>query len=1121
MKSEEKKISEAKRELLRKIGSENSERRAKISKDKNSSEISTVYLSPIVNIAAKISPISYLAYLFLPPVVKAQSINTSANDTNTIVTKTGDRFNIQGGRLSGNGRNLFHSFRDFNLYKGETANFSSTETIKNIITRVTGGNTSFINGLIQVTGGNANLYIVNPAGIIFGKNARLNIPANFSATTASGIKFNNHWYSATGKNNYTALVGNPSAFTFPKESSTIVNHGNLEVKPGQSVTFMAGNVVNTGTITAPGGDIQIAAVPNESMVRISKPGHLLSLEVRSDYLPASGNGQSINPVSLPKMLTGGGTKNHATGVTINQNGQLVLTGEQTTNSGSVVISGNIDASNTQVNHRALPSLDQVGGKVEILGDRITLNQASINVSGNDGGGVVNLNNYQPQNNNQINISRNSVISANATITGNGGNIAIAAGDMNISGQIEARGDNNSGKGGSVEISGTGNFNGTIDVSANQNVGNVRLESENITVNSETNLPVSDTKNNLTNLNISEKSLETMTNNANVTLAATNDITINNLSDNELNLNSDNSRVNTSPNQVNFVADSDYNHRGNFTIDNQTSIVNRNSSLVISGENLTVGRITNNSGGGTIKLMSNQINFYDGTNTLNNSDPQVNIRPRYPTKNLVIKENINPDQNLTSNVEEIRDYPREIAELEDSAIANPSQTKLVNNHNEKDNQNLQSDRTPQPEIPTISPQSENLIIASLNRRISPDKIDKIRSQAFAKELNINVDNLQNFTETNIRESLREVANQTGKIPGIIYITTHSQYLELILFTAEGKPFFQRIETVKNDELLQQMRSLIGGISHPSPNNPNKYLTASKKLYELLISPLEAELQKRKIDTLLFSLDPTMRSIPFAALHDGEKFLVEKYSTALIPSINMTDTSYKNMKNLSVLAMGAAEFQDPNIVPLPAVPLELKMIRQNWRGKIFFDESFTLENLKKQRIQQGARILHLATHGSFKPSSPNESFIQLWNEQLKFDELRKLAKSGEPIELLVLSACETAFGNVDAELGFAGLAVQAGVKSVLASLWQVDDAGTLGLMREFYRQLSLQEATVKAEALRQAQIAMINGNLRLESGRLRSGRIGDDGVKLPDTEYQEDMNFSHPYYWASFMMIGAPW
>jgi CHAT domain-containing protein len=125
----------------------------------------------------------------------------------------------------------------------------------------------------------------------------------------------------------------------------------------------------------------------------------------------------------------------------------------------------------------------------------------------------------------------------------------------------------------------------------------------------------------------------------------------------------------------------------------------------------------------------------------------------------------------------------------------------------------------------------------------------------------------------------------------------------------------------------------------------------------------------------------------------------------------------------------------------------------------------------------------------------------------------------VQLLVLSACDTAVGNETTEMGFAGLAVQAGVKSVLASLWKVSDLGTLALMTEFYHQLGKQEVTIKAEALRQAQIAMLRGQVRIESNQL----VGSGPkVNLPlELEKQKDKNLSHPFYWAGFTMVGTPW
>jgi CHAT domain-containing protein len=216
------------------------------------------------------------------------------------------------------------------------------------------------------------------------------------------------------------------------------------------------------------------------------------------------------------------------------------------------------------------------------------------------------------------------------------------------------------------------------------------------------------------------------------------------------------------------------------------------------------------------------------------------------------------------------------------------------------------------------------------------------------------------------------------------------------------------------------------------------------------------------------------------------------------------------------MGASTFASQN--PLPAVPVELETITPKlWQGKSFLNEAFTLDNLKSQRASEPFGIIHLATHGEFKPGLPSNSYIQLFDTQLKLNELRQLGWNNPPVELLVLSACRTAVGDEDAELGFAGLAVQAGVKSAVASLWYVSDEGTLGLMTEFYRQLKV--APIKAQALRDAQLAMIKGQVRLSRGHLH-----ESGEKLPlspELAKLGDKSLEHPYYWAAFTMIGSPW
>ncbi|MDB9514378.1 filamentous hemagglutinin N-terminal domain-containing protein [Kamptonema animale CS-326] len=146
-------------------------------------------------------------------VIQAQTIVPALDGTGTTVTPDGDRFNITGGQTSKDGANLFHSFQQFGLSEGQIANFISNPAIRNILGRVVGGNSSLINGLIQLTGGNSNLFLINPAGIIFGSNASLNVSAAFTATTATNIGFDSGWFNVAGANDYSRLIGTPSVFT--------------------------------------------------------------------------------------------------------------------------------------------------------------------------------------------------------------------------------------------------------------------------------------------------------------------------------------------------------------------------------------------------------------------------------------------------------------------------------------------------------------------------------------------------------------------------------------------------------------------------------------------------------------------------------------------------------------------------------------------------------------------------------------------------------------------------------------------------------------------------------------------------------------------------------------------
>jgi filamentous hemagglutinin family protein len=458
-------------------------------------------------------------------------------------------------------------------------------------------------------------------------------------------------------------------------------------------------------------------------------------------------------------------------------------------------------------------------------------------------------------------------------------------------------------------------------------------------------------------------------------------------------------------------------------------------------------------------------------------------------------------------------------------------------------------TPKAETPTIA-NIPNLIPSEISRSTVEQTLD----QNNADEAVSQIDQLfeqdyenyygENFTDKRVnvqylRETLKKIKEETGKQAVIVYAIVRLKEVSLVLVVPDGPPILKKAP-VNSKTLLKTVNIFHGYLANPQNSEDTRYLSSAQELYKWLIAPISQDLESLNIDTLIFSFDAGLRQFPLAALHDGKQFLIEKYSVGSIPSMSLTNTSYHNLRNSQVLAMGASEFPHTYKKPLPGVPIELSAIAGNrtptqnpaafplWQGRSFLNQEFTLENLRRQREKQAFEIVHLATHASF-PISTNgqkEAEIDLWNRSLTLDEFR-LAKwyDRTQVELLVLSACETAIGDPTAEMGFAGLAVRSGVKSALASLWKVNDVGTLGLMTAFYR--DLRSAPIKAEALRQAQLAMLRKQIIINNGKLQGndstilyeGFANDLSGKLEDLPANSDL--SHPHFWAGFTMIGSPW
>ena len=273
----------------------------------------------------------------------------------------------------------------------------------------------------------------------------------------------------------------------------------------------------------------------------------------------------------------------------------------------------------------------------------------------------------------------------------------------------------------------------------------------------------------------------------------------------------------------------------------------------------------------------------------------------------------------------------------------------------------------------------------------------------------------------------------------------------------------------------------------------FLPLSQKVYQWLIQPAEADLASSKIETLVFVLDGALRNIPMATLHDGKQYLVEKYGIALTPGLQLLEAKPLQRAKLKVLTAGLTEARS-GFAALPNVALEVEKIKSELPAEVLLNQQFTSKALQKEISQSSFPVVHIATHGEFS-SKAEDTFILTWDGRINVTEFELLLRASDEsrsknraIELLVLSACKTAAGDNRAALGLAGVAVRAGARSTLATLWYINDAATAPLMSEFYRELADSKVT-KAEALRRAQLSLL---------------------KYPE--------YRHPIYWAPYVLVG---
>ena len=345
------------------------------------------------------------------------------------------------------------------------------------------------------------------------------------------------------------------------------------------------------------------------------------------------------------------------------------------------------------------------------------------------------------------------------------------------------------------------------------------------------------------------------------------------------------------------------------------------------------------------------------------------------------------------------------------------------------------------------------------------------------------------------------------------------LEIILITADGAPHGFRV-TVNREQFASVLRDFYRSLARHENLDVANSDSPSRALYDLIFRELDSLLQQQQVTTLLLSADRGLQAVPYAALHDGQNFLGERYALSLTPSLSLTPLAGQSRNDRSILALGASKFE--GLAPLPLVPAEVLGVTEGRNSSILLDQEFTPDSLLITASDPQFGLLHVATHAEFLPGGPDQSVLYTGTRPLSLVQLRRLRERGvaASLDLFSLSACRTAVGDPDSELGFAGLALQAGARSAIGSLWYVDDVATSAFFIQVYSYIK--NGIPKAEALQLTRRAFAAGLIQLSGDKI----VGPDGNILLEEldssqQYLAQSGFNHPYFWAGIQLLGSPW
>ena len=388
---------------------------------------------------------------------------------------------------------------------------------------------------------------------------------------------------------------------------------------------------------------------------------------------------------------------------------------------------------------------------------------------------------------------------------------------------------------------------------------------------------------------------------------------------------------------------------------------------------------------------------------------------------------------------------------------------------------------------------------------------------------------------LRESqgLMEDLRELGKGTVALYTLVGEDKYRVILTTPDFQKGYEY--AIKSSDLNRKVMEFREVLQNPRYDP----LPLAKELYKILVGPLAKDLEKAKAQTLMWSLDGSLRYLPVSALHAGNQYLVEQYRNTVFTPASQSRLLLEPGRKWTALGLGVTKAQGDKIPALPGVAEEMHgIIRETESegsdksgvlpGTIKLDEAFTQESMLTE-LRKRNPVVHIASHFQFQPGNETNSALLLGDGNfLSLAQIKSLPNVFGGVELLTLSACNTATGGSGANgkevEGFAVLAQRQGAKAVVASLWPVADRSTKVLMQEFYRLREAKANTTKSQALREAQLKLLRGDIAIEPATALTDReiIHEDGqsttANKPRFTNDPKRPYAHPYYWAPFILVG---